>query len=52
MDEPEESPECDEPSRTRTKEPVNDESLWKQSTEIDTKGRDEEFDEYLADLLL
>lgn len=29
-----------------------DENLWKQSDEAELKGRDEEFDEYLADLLL
>lgn len=33
-------------------EPVNDESLWKKSNEPEVRGRDEEFDEYLTDLLL
>lgn len=34
------------------RDPLDDESLWKKSNETDTKGRDEEFDDYLADLLL
>lgn len=33
-------------------EPINDESLWKKTNEVEAKGRDEEFDDYLADLLL
>lgn len=34
------------------KEPLEDENLWKKSTAVDIRGRDEEFDDYLADLLL
>lgn len=32
--------------------PTTDEGLWKKSQEADLKGRDEEFDDYLNDLLL
>lgn len=32
--------------------PLEDENLWKKSNDVDVKGRDEEFDDYLADLLL
>lgn len=40
------------PPRQIISEPVNDESLWKQRNEPELRGRDVEFDEYLADLLL
>lgn len=33
-------------------QPVADESLWKKSQEVEMRGRDEEFDDYLNDLLL
>lgn len=42
----------EESTSKRVAEPVDDETLWKKSTEVDAKGRDEEFDDYLADLLL
>lgn len=48
-------PVDDEPPPFETRsiqEPIDDESLWKKNNEVDVKGRDEEFDDYLADLLL
>jgi hypothetical protein len=45
------SPEHEDHIRT-IPEPINDESLWKKTNEVELKGRDEEFDDYLADLLL
>lgn len=33
-------------------EPLDDENLWKKRNEPEMRGRDEEFDDYLADLLL
>lgn len=34
------------------RQPIDEDNLWKKNNEIDVKGRDEEFDDYLADLLL
>jgi len=43
----------DEAFDSRVRETVDDERMWKKGTEVDLlKGRDEEFDDYLADLLL
>lgn len=48
----EEVPSDSEKEEHIIKEPINDESLWKKANEVDVRGRDEEFDDYLADLLL
>lgn len=51
--EKEAEPEEESPKRVKTvREPINDESLWKKGNEVEVKGRNEEFDDYLADLLL
>jgi hypothetical protein len=46
--------EAPRPSRERFEESrrTNDEDLWKSTQEVKTKDREEEFDDYLADLLL
>lgn len=42
-----------ETPQRQIQEPINDESLWKKSSnESEIRARDDEFDEYLADLLL
>lgn len=33
-------------------DPITEDELWKQKNDVELRGRDEEFDEYLADLLL
>lgn len=48
---PEDDSEDESPRRQPAK-PIDDETLWKKTDETELKGRDEEFDDYLADLLL
>jgi protein FRA10AC1 len=40
------------PIRQEQIDPITEDDLWKQKNEPELRGRDEEFDEYLADLLL
>ena len=40
------------PTRQEEMEPISGDKFWRRSNEPENRGRDEEFDEYLADLLL
>ncbi|XP_070507632.1 protein FRA10AC1 homolog [Chironomus tepperi] len=40
------------PNRQEQIDPIDDDDLWKRKSGPEIRGRDEEFDEYLADLLL
>lgn len=41
-----------EPITSYPPQPIEDDNLWKKSVEPEIRGREEEFDDYLADLLL
>lgn len=47
-----ESDEEESTSISERLEPMTEDNLWKKNNESEIRGRDEEFDEYLADLLL
>lgn len=55
-EEVDDTPQMESPERTSHQHeiaaPIEDENLWKKSVEPEARERDEEFDEYLADLLL